>query len=63
MAKPDPAMYHLTLNRLGVAPHEALFIDDQLRNTMAAETLGTPSILFHNSTHAIAATQQCLGAV
>jgi epoxide hydrolase-like predicted phosphatase len=46
MAKPDPAIYELTLARLGVFPSAALFIDDQARNTRVAEVLGIPSIVF-----------------
>jgi epoxide hydrolase-like predicted phosphatase len=48
MAKPEPEIYQLTLDRLGVAPHEALFIDDKTRNTTAAEALGIASILFES---------------
>jgi hypothetical protein len=36
LAKPDPAIYQLTLDRLGVRPEEAIFIDDHVRNTDAA---------------------------
>jgi epoxide hydrolase-like predicted phosphatase len=46
LAKPDPAIYQLTLERLGVPAPAALFIDDQVRNTRAAEALGIPSIVF-----------------
>lgn len=48
LAKPEPAIYQLTLQQLDVAPSEALFIDDQLRNTAAAEALGIPSIVFES---------------
>ncbi len=48
LAKPEPAIYQLTLDRLGVAPGEALFIDDMPRNTAAAEALGIPSIVFES---------------
>ncbi len=46
IAKPDPAIYRLALDRLGIAPGEALFVDDMPRNTRAAEKLGIPTILF-----------------
>ena len=62
LAKPDPAIYHLTLNRLGVGPQEALFVDNKLRNTAAAEALGIPAIIFHTSTQAIAAVERYLEA-
>ena len=40
LAKPDPAIYELTLARLGVSPDEAIFIDDGLVNVQAAARLG-----------------------
>ncbi|HVO41139.1 MAG TPA: HAD family phosphatase [Aggregatilineales bacterium] len=46
MAKPEPEIYRLTLDRLGVKPEEVLFIDDMPRNTAAAEALGITSIVF-----------------
>ncbi|MBX3083667.1 MAG: HAD family phosphatase [Anaerolineae bacterium] len=46
MAKPDPEIYHLTLERIGVAGHEAIFVDDLERNTSVAEAEGLPCILF-----------------
>ena len=48
LAKPEPEIYRLTLDRLGVAPGDALFIDDMPRNTQAAEALGLPSIVFES---------------
>ena len=44
--KPFPEFYQILLNRYGVNPAEALFIDDNLRNIKAAEKLGIPSIHF-----------------
>lgn len=38
--KPDPAIYHLALDRFGLQPHEALFVDDSARNIAAAQALG-----------------------
>ena len=46
LAKPEPSFYRLALERLKVEPQQALFIDDQRRNTDAAEALGIPSIVF-----------------
>jgi len=40
LAKPDPAIYRLTLERLDVAPEEAVFVDDQSRNVSSAARLG-----------------------
>lgn len=44
MSKPDPEIFELTLRKLGVAPSEAIFIDDSERHTTAAEKLGIKSI-------------------
>lgn len=46
IAKPDAAIYHRALDLLGIAPQEALFVDDLERNTKAAEVVGIPSIVF-----------------
>ncbi len=40
MKKPDPAIYQLVLDRLGVAPEQALFIDDFVSNLEEAAALG-----------------------
>jgi epoxide hydrolase-like predicted phosphatase len=45
-AKPEPEIYHITLDRLNIQPGQALFVDDLKRNTDAAEKLGIPSIVF-----------------
>jgi putative hydrolase of the HAD superfamily len=45
-AKPDPAIYQHTLDRLGVQPAEAIFIDDIPANIAAARALGIDGILF-----------------
>jgi 2-haloacid dehalogenase len=44
--KPFPDFYHILLNRYHLKPEECLFIDDNNRNVLAAETLGVPSIHF-----------------
>jgi 2-haloacid dehalogenase/putative hydrolase of the HAD superfamily len=40
MMKPDPAIFRLACERFGLAPGEALFVDDGAYNTDAAKTLG-----------------------
>ena len=45
-AKPDPAVFVITLERLGVTPEEAVFIDDTLGHVETARTLGLHAILF-----------------
>ena len=46
MAKPDPAIYKLVLDRLETRPDETLFIDDRLINIEAARALGLNAIQF-----------------
>jgi putative hydrolase of the HAD superfamily len=46
MAKPDPAIYKLVLERLGTRPEETIFIDDKQANIDAARALGIVPILF-----------------
>lgn len=40
LVKPDPRIYQRLLERYGVDPHGALYIDDSQRNVEAAEALG-----------------------
>lgn len=47
-AKPDPAIYTHTLDKLGVAAHEAIFVDDIPANIAAARALGIDAIQFTN---------------
>ena len=46
MAKPDPAIYHLVLEKLNVRPEDSLFLDDKLVNIEAAQALGMHAIQF-----------------
>jgi epoxide hydrolase-like predicted phosphatase len=46
VVKPDPIAFERTLERLGVAPEEAVFIDDTLGHVEAARALGLHGIHF-----------------
>jgi putative hydrolase of the HAD superfamily len=46
MAKPDPAIYQYTLQKLGTPPAETLFIDDKRVNVEAALALGLKALEF-----------------
>ncbi len=48
LRKPDPRVYRLTVERLGVSAGACLFIDDRERNTVAAEKLGIPTAIFQS---------------
>jgi putative hydrolase of the HAD superfamily len=46
VVKPDAMPFEVTLERLGVQPGEAVFIDDTMENVEAARKLGLHGILF-----------------
>ena len=46
LAKPDPAIYRLAAERLGLAPAACVFVDDFERNVTAAREVGMQGILF-----------------
>jgi putative hydrolase of the HAD superfamily len=60
--KPDPRIYELTCQRLGVLPEEMLFLDDNLENIEAARALGIHAIHCQETEQAIADVQACLHA-
>jgi putative hydrolase of the HAD superfamily len=61
LRKPDPAIYRLTCDRLGVAPERCLFVDDIEPNCAAARELGMTAVLFRSSEQAIAEVREALG--
>ena len=46
LVKPDPAIYALALKRFGLAPGEALFVDDRAENVAAADAAGLVGHVF-----------------
>jgi putative hydrolase of the HAD superfamily len=44
MAKPDPAIYALAAERLGLPPEKCVFIDDLDRNVEAARAAGMAAV-------------------
>jgi 2-haloacid dehalogenase len=46
LLKPDPAIYYLALDRFGLRPDEALFIDDREINVDGARAVGMHAHLF-----------------
>ena len=59
LRKPHREIYELMLDRYQIAPHEALFIDDSLKNIEGAEALGIGGIHFKDA----AQLQQALHAM
>ena len=46
VTKPDPAIYQHSLERLGVQPNQALFLDDRQMNIDGARALGMEGLLY-----------------
>lgn len=53
LAKPEPEIYRVALERLGVLPASALFVDDRLENIDAARELGIQTLHFTGDVHAL----------
>lgn len=49
ISKPDARIYQMAVQRLGVLPHEAVFVDDFPHNVQAAQDFGLRGILFKTS--------------
>jgi putative hydrolase of the HAD superfamily len=49
LIKPDVAIFRHTVERLGVRPQEALFVDDREANVEAAREVGLHAIQFHSA--------------
>ncbi len=47
-AKPDPEMFHRTLEIIGALPSQAVFVDDLLENVLAARSVGITSYQFRD---------------
>lgn len=60
--KPDPRIYLLACERLGVQPQEMIFLDDVDAAVVAARELGINAILFRNTSQAIADIEALLEA-
>jgi epoxide hydrolase-like predicted phosphatase len=63
LAKPDPRIYALTSQRVGVQPQEIVFLDDAERNVTAAAASGFHAILYQNNAQAIAEIDRRLQAL
>ncbi len=49
LVKPDPGIFQLALDQLGVEAHEAIFVDDMRRNVEGASSAGLHAIQFQTS--------------
>ena len=60
--KPEPRIYELTLERIGVTAEQAVFIDDIEANCDAARALGIRSVWFRSTDQAIGEIEAALGS-
>lgn len=49
LAKPDPRIYQLTLERLGLPAHQVLFVDDRADNVAGAGQIGLQTLQFEGA--------------
>jgi putative hydrolase of the HAD superfamily len=59
--KPQPGIYRLACERLGVDPAEAIFVDDLRENCTGAEAVGLTAILHRDTEETIARLEELLG--
>ncbi|HSR48017.1 MAG TPA: HAD family phosphatase [Anaerolineales bacterium] len=59
--KPDPRIYTIALQRLGIEPGEAVFIDDFDENCEGARAVGMHAVRFESSTQVVGAVASLLG--
>jgi putative hydrolase of the HAD superfamily len=60
LAKPDPAVFRLTEERLGVQPHEIVFLDDHDGHVEAARRLGWHAVHHRTTAESIQQIRQLL---
>jgi len=60
LAKPDPRIYQLTLERLGMEPAEAVFVDDFEDNVAGARWVGMQALHFTSTPQAIASLRSLI---
>jgi putative hydrolase of the HAD superfamily len=53
LSKPDPAIYALTCQRLGVSPAQVVFLDDYEPNVEGARRAGIQAVLYRDNAQAI----------
>ncbi|MCX6816409.1 MAG: HAD family phosphatase [Candidatus Beckwithbacteria bacterium] len=61
LLKPDPEMFNLLCQRLNLKTEECLFIDDDSKNTGAAEKFGFKTVHFTEPEVSVAAIKNVLG--
>jgi HAD superfamily hydrolase (TIGR01509 family) len=60
LMKPDPAIFHLAASRLGVEPHEIVFLDDVQVCVDAARAAGWHAVLHQETARSIAEMERII---
>jgi putative hydrolase of the HAD superfamily len=61
MHKPQPEIYLLAAERLGVTPEDCVFVDDLRENCAGAEAVGMTAVLHRDTAKTIARVEELLG--
>jgi epoxide hydrolase-like predicted phosphatase len=61
MHKPEPEIFHLGAERIGVAPEECVFVDDLRENCAGAEAVGMKAILHRGAEGTLPQLEELLG--
>jgi epoxide hydrolase-like predicted phosphatase len=59
--KPQPEIYELACERLGVAPADAVFVDDLRENCAGAEAVGMTAVLHRDTPATLARLDELFG--
>jgi putative hydrolase of the HAD superfamily len=59
--KPQPEIYELAADRLGVAPEECVFVDDLRENVRGAEEVGMTAVLHRETAATVARLEELFG--
>lgn len=63
MRKPNPAIYHHTMNLIGAVPERTAFLDDLLANVQAASALGMHGVHVEEDSSGAIATARALSGL
>jgi epoxide hydrolase-like predicted phosphatase len=61
MHKPEPEIFHLGAERIGVAPEDCVFVDDLRENCVGAEAVGMKAILHRGPERTLPQLEELLG--
>ena len=61
MRKPEPAIYELTAERLGLPPAACVFVDDLPGNLAPARALGMATVVHRDAASTLAELERLLG--